>query len=229
MSIAEKLTTIAENEQKIYDKGRSDGESAMWNNIQNDGNRTNYRNGFSYWQKPEYIRPLHKVKPTADLPDLFFHCENIKKIEAEFFDLSSATTSNNANSAGHYRTFNSCYELVEIEDIGMRAGGLYQTFMNCYKLRKIAKWRVNENCVFSTPFNGCNALEEIEDIEGTIGKNLPISFSPLLTQGTVDRIIDHLANLTGQTAQTVTFHSTVSDNLTDEQYTKIINKNWNVG
>lgn len=58
MSIADKLTTIAENEQKVYDKGKADGKKAeydnFWDNFQ--ANVGTYNNAFasSLWDDKCY-------------------------------------------------------------------------------------------------------------------------------------------------------------------------------
>ena len=42
MSIAEKLVTVAENEQKVYDAGKQAEYDAFWDNYQVYGNRENF-------------------------------------------------------------------------------------------------------------------------------------------------------------------------------------------
>ena len=42
MSIADKLTTIAENQEKVYEAGNEDMLRAMWEAIQCGGTRQNY-------------------------------------------------------------------------------------------------------------------------------------------------------------------------------------------
>lgn len=59
--------------------------------------------------------------------------------------------------------------------------------------------------------------------------SLDLQHSSLISMETVDNIIDNLADLTGQTAQNIIFHSNITYKLTDEQLLKIINKNWNLG
>lgn len=48
MSIAEKLTTIAENEQKVYEAGKKSEYDAFWDMFQNKGYGANYRYAFCY-------------------------------------------------------------------------------------------------------------------------------------------------------------------------------------
>ena len=58
MSIADKLTTIAENEQKVYDAGKKAEYDRFWDAYQNKGKKTSYQYGFCGWTdeafKPKY-------------------------------------------------------------------------------------------------------------------------------------------------------------------------------
>ena len=47
MSIAEKLTTIAENQQNVFDAGKKSEYDAFWDAYQQNGNRRNYAFAFS--------------------------------------------------------------------------------------------------------------------------------------------------------------------------------------
>ena len=46
MSIADKLTTIAENEQKVYEKGYYDALLNWWDNFTLNGTKTSYIGSF---------------------------------------------------------------------------------------------------------------------------------------------------------------------------------------
>lgn len=50
MSLADKLTTIAENMPKVYEAGKSEHRNNTWNAIQQYGNRKAYVSYFSYWK-----------------------------------------------------------------------------------------------------------------------------------------------------------------------------------
>lgn len=75
-------------------------------------------------------------------------------------------------------------------------------------------------------FVSCSNLKNISFVEGTIQATLNMSSCPLLTSESVQSIIDGLKDLTDATAQTITFHSSITANLTDEQIEQIISKNW---
>ncbi len=49
MSMAENLTTIAENVPKVYEAGKKAECDRFWDAFQNNGNRTDYANAFSYF------------------------------------------------------------------------------------------------------------------------------------------------------------------------------------
>ena len=210
MSIAEKLTTIAENEQKVYDAGYDDGyneaEKAdyeagvqaatekFWDIVQNNGERTTYEQAFSYWNC-EYIRPKYKVVPNNQSKNMniFFGNPSLKKVEKQYFDLSQGLYDWNNNM--NYRTFYNCPNLEVIEDIGMLAGKYNGTFAYCKKLHTIEILRVEERSTF-TSFIQCNALKNIT-IEGTIANNgFDIHWSTLLTKQSLTSIKDALSTTT---------------------------------
>jgi hypothetical protein len=71
-----------------------------------------------------------------------------------------------------------------------------------------------------------DALRELRVVPLSIKVNFPINYSPNLSPETIQSIIDGLTDLTGQTAQTLTFHKDVGAKLTDEQKATITAKNW---
>ena len=83
------------------------------------------------------------------------------------------------------------------------------------------------NCtVFTDWLYLASNLEDMEFVPNTIKHSLSFSSCPLLTDTTIQSIIDGLADLTGTTAQKVTFHKAVGNKLTDEQKTTVSAKNW---
>lgn len=66
MTIAEKLSLIARNVQKVFDGGKKTEYNAFWDNYQENGNRKNYFCAFSGvgWT-PETFKPKHPIKPDS--------------------------------------------------------------------------------------------------------------------------------------------------------------------
>ena len=87
---------------------------------------------------------------------------------------------------------------------------------------------ITSNANQTTPFSLCSALIEFRVVANSIKYSLSIQHSPNLSTDTIQSIIDGLTDLTGQTSQTLTLHSTVANKLTEEQYIAMFNKNWDI-
>lgn len=92
-------------------------------------------------------------------------------------------------------------------------------------LRRIPKLIFDGATNVSNMFNGCIKLEELY-CEGELSLSLSLAQSNLLNDASIQSVIDVLANLTGQPAQTLTFHKDVGNKLTQAQKDAISAKNW---
>ena len=97
-----------------------------------------------------------------------------------------------------------------------------------YVLKIIDGTPLNLNKAANTTnmFQECYVLEEVRFVEGTIPMSISFSSSPNLSDATRQSIIDGLADLTGGTAQTITFHKDIEAKLSEEQKAQITSKNW---
>ncbi len=75
-------------------------------------------------------------------------------------------------------------------------------------------------------FTACEALTTISFVPGCIHVSIGFQYSDKLSDASIQSIIDGLADLTGATAQTLTFHATVGAKLTEAQKATITAKNW---
>lgn len=75
-------------------------------------------------------------------------------------------------------------------------------------------------------FNYLSALKEMRWKKNSLSLSISVSGSPLLSNETIQSIIDGLTDLTGGTSQTLTLHADVKAKLTEEQITQITSKNW---
>lgn len=64
MSIADKLTTIAENEEKVFTAGKTAEYDAFWDSFQNYGNKTSYWGAFAYW-KDDIYKPKYTIRAAS--------------------------------------------------------------------------------------------------------------------------------------------------------------------
>lgn len=78
----------------------------------------------------------------------------------------------------------------------------------------------------SSMFVRCYKLREVRFTPKSILLSISFIDSSLLSAESIQSIIDGLADLTGGTAQTLTFHADVKAKLTEEQLTSITSKNW---
>lgn len=257
MSIADKLQTIAENEQKVYDAGYAKGKAeggggdsgdsyydAFWDAYQENGARTNYNNAFkceigtkaenyklySYWNL-ETFTPKYDITPI--LASSMFHSFNNNNKHG-VFDLEKrlkerGVTLDVSNTSNVTFMFGSAGVDVVPELLFTEAlANMDRAFYNAATLRVIRKIKSHVNLVYSSTFYGCSALEEIA-FDGVIGHSINFFNCKNLTAESIQSIIDALADLTGGTAQTLTLPSNIVDTLTDEQWSIILSKNWIVG
>lgn len=75
-------------------------------------------------------------------------------------------------------------------------------------------------------FDKCEKLSYVRLKPSSLSLSISFKDSSLLSAESIQSIINGLADLTGQTTQTITFHATVKVKLTEEQITQITGKNW---
>lgn len=140
------------------------------------------------------------------------------KIVADKSDLALSI-----NSA--FRT--SSVKLVDLEDFHFTLASASMTFYQATSLKTIkGKLNFSEATNIGNMFFNCLSLEDIEIEPNTLSLSITFSHSSKLSDTSIQSIIDGLADLTGGTAQTLTFHADVKAKLTEEQIATITSKNW---
>ena len=212
------LGDMADGVGQVYNAGKQTEYDCFWDAYQDNGNRTNYAYGFSGagWTD-ETFKPKYPICVGDNAESM---CSRSAFMEFPVdVDFSQCTNI--------YYTFAYNGNLVRLPrmDISKVTTATY-AFRECKNLEEIACLVFSEKTSFTTNvFHLCQALKNLT-IEGTI--NTPVSFqhSSKLTNESVQSIIDHLKNLTGTTAKTLTLHADVGAKLTDAQKTTITAKNW---
>lgn len=217
------IDTYAEKIGEIEVGGGDSYYDTFWDNHQQNGERTNYRYGFAYW-KNGYFSPKYDIKPTGDAGCLFYNCEE-ENIKARFEENGVVLdTSNVTNFVQMFENTKSTH--LPTIDLTKAIGTNYM--FNGAKVQVIEKLIFSENTnipTVNTPFTSCNNLTSLT-IEGVIATSISFAWSTRLDNDSVQSIIDHLKDLTGGTAQTLTLHAMVGAKLTDEQKATITAKNW---
>lgn len=222
MSIAEKLTTIAENEQKVYEAGKKAEHDSFWDGYQNYGNRKDYAYAFyngdygehRQWNnitfKPKYDliptvadRMLYNMQGVTDLG------EHLQELGVKL-DLSKCTRISLAFAKGDF------VKLPTIDcSNASHTYGIDNMCSTCSKLETIEKWIMSEKVKSATScFASCTKLKNLT-VEGVIPISISFSVSPLSVES-LKSIITHLKDYAGTSSEfayTVTFKATAFEEL----------------
>ena len=208
MSLADKLTTIAENMPKVYEAGKDKILSDMWETIQQGGDRTDYEYAFRRWKlSKDIFKPKYDIRPTGSCRYLFQYTEgeplDLIEIEKEcgiVFDFSGATT-----LAGLLQ--HAMVSTINIIDGGNSLSINYifspsrVTYYNVIK--RINKLIVNASTTYTNSFDKAYGIEHCV-FEGVIGQSgLDTSACTLLDKESIISVINTLSAETNSLSVTL--------------------------
>lgn len=204
-----------------YEEAQKAEYDALWDIAQAQVNYIGFFAGRSWTD--EKFKPRFPITFTSNCAQVFYNsgiqnlCKCIEDagVDVKFERITSASSMFSYSQITHLPSL----------DFSTTTANLSSTFSGCSKLQSIEKIIVGEATGYSGAFTGCSALVHII-FEGVIGKVVSFSDSPLLDDESIQSIIDHLKDLTGTTAQTLTFHADVGAKLTQTQKDAISAKNW---
>lgn len=125
--------------------------------------------------------------------------------------------------------FNGCSSLISVDSLDVSKGTyLGYMFKNCYSLVSLPTLDFSSGTTLSYVFQNCYALEDISFVPNSIKLSISFAQSSLLSDESIQSIIDGLADLTGATAQTLSLNTNVKSRLTTQQSENIASKNWSV-
>lgn len=134
-----------------------------------------------------------------------------------------------ANATRFYQTFMHCYNLKSIVGINTsNATNVYEMFKYCYALEMIQEpldFSKATDKDFTGVFISCSKLITVRFVPNCIAKEIRVD-SPVLSDESIQSIVDGLADLTGGTTQTLTLNALVIAKLTEAQIATITSKNW---
>ena len=234
MSIANKLQTIAENEQKVYKKGYENGYAT--GNI--DGFNSAPPNylpcvttlkiaDLNLLGKKEVVLNIPLVKNYANMLQQSVINEMVEHItingskDGEIRDMAYLCSSSGDKTLKHI-TLN-C-DFSKATKMG-RAFYLLQA-LEIIDGTPLDFSSIQASSYISNIFYCCAALKDFRVVPLSLNVDISINYSSELSSETIQSLIDGLADLTGGTAQTVSWHSTVLSKLTESQIAQILGKNW---
>lgn len=212
-----------------YEKGYQDGNAAgieagkqaqydaHWDAYQQNGNRTGYDYGFAGegWTD-ETFKPKYDIKVVRG-NYLFANCRitdlvKLLKDCGVVIDMSQNTVT------GYFVQNSPSIQTIPVMDLRNRPQVSY-FIHECSALRSIEKIILKEDGSQTFNANSFGKLPALEEIrfEGLIGHNLEIKDSPLLSEASLDSILTHFKDCTGQTSLVLTVHPNVGARLTAYQ------------
>lgn len=231
MSVAEKLTTIAENEQKVYDAGYAKGDADMdlklWDMLTQGGKRENFYRAFAQTDFSDYVFPVPVISSENT------NCESM------FYNYAGAYLPKNI---GFEKLLPSCdvtymfcwsSTIKEIPDLRLPAMNDYKcVFNSAYRIRKIAVLRCHKDTTFLSAFYSNSTAMALEEItfEGIIGQDLDMSPCAKLTHESLMSIIGCLYDYSGEeeTTHTLSLGTANQAKLTEAEIAEITQKGWSV-
>ena len=218
MSIAEKLTTIAENQQKVYDAGYAAGQTEV-----------DTARAASVFRIRD-INALQKSDVTMHfdfLTDFYSFCQDnpTENVTVEHLTIVAKQPSTRINIFMHQNTPDNKLKWLTIEMDWSQA-----SVSNCfYNLRALEVIDGNPIDLSSSTsvgrfFYQLISLRHCLFAPSSIKVNAHFADTQYLDDESVQSIVDGLVDLTGQTTQTLTLHKNIV--LTDAQKSVISAKNW---
>lgn len=196
MSIAEKLTTIAGNEQKVYQAGQQSEYDKFWDNYQDYGARTIYSRAFAGegWTK-ETFKPKYNMQPSVSV-DMFRNSamtgDMVELLEnlGITLDLSQST-----NVSGMY--YLSKFTHLGVLNIS-NAPNTTGFLCGCRDLETIDEiiFPSSETVTHQYFAQNASALKNLTVGGGVIGRDIDFSYSPL-TPESMKSVILHLKDYSG--------------------------------
>lgn len=226
MSIAEKLTQVAENMQKVYDAGKAAGGGSdgneFWDAYQQNGNATEYPYAFagSRWNADTF-KPKYDLKP-VNAYRMFYYATYNGDLQ-QLLD-NAGVKLDTSNTTNFKEMFYWTY-ITRIGVIDMRKAtdttSCFQWTDGCVTIEKVI---VSATTPFNNTFANCKKLANLF-IEGTIGQNGFDVSDCDLTHYSLMSIINALEKKTSGT-WTVILGSRNLAKLTDEEKKIATGKGW---
>lgn len=225
MTTAEKLTKVAENRQKLFDAGKQAELKALWDILQDYGNRTTYNYAFNvpYWND-ETFYPQHDFKVVGIAQHMFYRIgvTNLKERLEECgvsLDFSEAT-----NMTYIFSSVNTV-AVPEVSFVNVVSlEGAYGWSPKLEEIENIILREDGTNTFVST-FKTSKALKKVK-FTGVIGNDIDFASCPL-EKASFESVVSALSETT--TGKTVTFkESAKTAAFTDEEWAALIatKPNW---
>ena len=239
MSIAEKLTTVAENVPKVYASGKTAGIAigkqaeydTFWDSYQSAA-KNQYRTYPAQFAGMGWdlntFKPKYDIKPTNAY--LLFYNNYVFGDLVEILNGLGISLDTSRITSAQYMFWLARFSRIgeiDLRNAQANAGATTQTFSTA-NLITIDKLIVKDSNIFaSNMFSGASSLANIT-IEGVVGDSISFKDSPL-TKASITSIINALSSTA--TGKTATFKKTAKEAaFTDDEWAALIvqKTNWTI-
>lgn len=211
---------------RLIDVGKQAEYDRFWDAFQENGNRTSYDYGFyrAVWNDANFY-PKYDIRP-VNATSMFQYCA-VTDLAGRL--RQCGVTLDFSRTTKLYMAFywNSAITTVPVVDTRSTTSNndLYYLFGADTNLESVEKLILKDDGsqLFTGTFMSCEKLREIR-FEGVIGKSIDFGSCARLSAASVASVIDHLMDLSGSDAQTLTLHPDIS--LTDDQKATLTARNW---
>ncbi len=202
MTISEKLSTLAENEQKVFNSGKKAQHDEFWDVFQDYGNRVSYIGAFAKWNK-DIFKPKYNMQPTNAYYMFDGFKDNIDMVEY-LNNLGITLDFSNCTSFTNFMFWSKISRMGIVDSTAASS----ITFYYAYMLKTIDLLILKADGTQSFNFAGCGALKDIT-IQGVIGKTCDMQSCPLSKESIIS-VINALSTTTAKL--TITFKKTAINN-----------------
>jgi hypothetical protein len=234
MSIADKLTTVAENVPKVFEAGKKSEYDAFWDALQDYGKRTDYSGFFRGGARniADWFKPKYDIIPTSLY--MFTHSNWTGLHDVDFVELfDSAGVKFDTSKCTDFQYAFGCGKRFGVIDTSSASRFDLQVFHYNDWLTTIDELIVHENLAFGTlTFQSCTALTHMI-VRGTIGQNgFDVHWSTKLNRDSIESIVNALSTTT--TGLSITLSSTAVTNafgsIDNTEWTNLVatKPNWTI-
>ncbi len=142
MSIADKLTQIAENQQRVFEAGKQSERDLFWDTYQENGNRKDYGQAFRYvYWTDENFNPKYDIVPNTYGAQMF-HQSVITRLASKLKELGVKLDTSKCDSFLQMFQSSSIKDIPELD--GSNCNSLSYTFGSGAKVETIEKLILTE-------------------------------------------------------------------------------------
>lgn len=225
MSTADKLLTVAQNVEKVYNAGLEKGKSQGGNVPKWAQNLDIAKFKTDAWADEETVIDIPAL---SSISEIF---QNVQFTKIKKLTIKSDTPIKGASYAFLAPMGGTAFLETLVLDCDFSQCTLFDTWlMRQQKLKRIEGQPFNLSGAtrLSSFAPYAYAVEYFRVVPETIMVSFAIEHWSKLDEGTIQSVIDGLADMTGGDAKTLALHADVKAKLTETQLATITGKNWTI-